>query len=185
MGSFLLPPVQEKQRGKWEPFSQSGHPPADRRSGPALRLLYHLLSRKYNRSGPAQTNKQHNPAWGKGGRWLKKVLPWLAGLLTGFLGGLLGGGGGLVAVPLLRVCGLEGKEVHATSLAVTLSLSCLSAWLYLRAGRLDLMSAAPYLPGGLAGALAGALLLRKANPRLLRLLFAGLLLVSGGRLLLG
>ena len=47
------------------------------------------------------------------------------------------------------------------------------------------MSAAPYLPGGLAGALAGALLLRKANPRLLRLLFAGLLLVSGGRLLLG
>ena len=111
---------------------------------------------------------------------MKKVLPWLAGLLTGFLGGLLGGGGGLVAVPLLRVCGLEGKEVHATSLAVTLSLSCLSAWLYLRAGRLDLMSAAPYLPGGLAGALAGALLLRKANPRLLRLLFAGLLLLSAG-----
>ena len=68
---------------------------------------------------------------------MKKVLPWLAGLLTGFFGGLLGGGGGLVAVPLLRVCGLEGKEVHATSLAVTLSLSCLSAWLYLRAGRLD------------------------------------------------
>ena len=91
----------------------------------------------------------------------------------------------MILVPLLEKLGVKGKNSHATSLAVTLSLSCLSAWLYLRAGRLDLMSAAPYLPGGLAGALAGALLLRKANPRLLRLLFAGLLLVSGGRLLLG
>src|SRR5699024_1310790 len=32
---------QEEQRGKWEPFSRSGRPPADRRSAPALRLLYH------------------------------------------------------------------------------------------------------------------------------------------------
>lgn len=114
---------------------------------------------------------------------MKKALPWLAGLCTGFLGGLLGSGGGLAAVPLLRACGLEGRQVHATSLAVTLSLACLSAWLYFRSGWVDPRLAAGLLPAGLAGALAGALLLRKMGGRGLRLLFGLLLVWSGIRLL--
>ena len=114
---------------------------------------------------------------------MKGGLPWLAGLCTGFLGGLLGSGGGLVAVPLLRACGLEGKEVHATSLAVTLSLACLSAWLYARRGWVDPSLVWPLLPAGLAGSLAGALLLRRTGGRTLRLLFGLLLVWSGVRLL--
>ena len=38
---FFCRLYKKSKRGKWEPFSQSGHPPADRRSAPALRLFYH------------------------------------------------------------------------------------------------------------------------------------------------
>ena len=114
---------------------------------------------------------------------LKQWLPVLTGLVTGLLNGLLGSGGGLVTVPMLRQCGLKPQECHATSIAVIFPLSALSAFLYLQEGRLELASALPYLPGGLAGALLGALLLPRIGTKLLRRIFALLMLWSGLRLL--
>lgn len=113
----------------------------------------------------------------------KKWLPWGAGFVIGILNGLLGAGGGMVAVPTLRACGVEGKRSHATSLAVMVPLSLVSAWLYLSAERLELSAALPYLPGGLAGALAGAWLLRRIDTLLLRRVFGVLLIYSAVRLL--
>ena len=91
------------------------------------------------------------------------LLPALGGLGAGFLNGLLGAGGGMLAVPLLEWSGVRGRRAHATSLAVILPLSLVSAALYWWRGWSSPLLALPYLPGGLAGALAGAWLLPRAN----------------------
>lgn len=67
-----------------------------------------------------------------------------------------------------RKGGLSVKEAHATALALTASLSVASVLLYLGGGRFSLGDAAGFLPGGVLGAAAGALLFRKLPARLLR-----------------
>lgn len=107
-----------------------------------------------------------------------------AGTATGFLNGLLGAGGGMVAVPLLRALGLSEKESHATSIAVILPLSLLSGFLYLRHGRFALTDALIFLPGGALGAIVGAFLLKRLSPVWIRKVFGILVLYSAVRLLL-
>lgn len=117
----------------------------------------------------------------------KKVQFWAvagAGLALGLLNGLLGTGGGIVAVPALSWLGCKGKESHATSLAVMLPLTVLSAGLYLFSGRATLSQAAAYLPGGLVGAAIGGLVLRRTPATWLRKMFALLLIYAGIRFLL-
>ena len=106
------------------------------------------------------------------------------GAAAGLVNGLLGAGGGMVAVSLLRRAGLDPKRAHATSVAVILPLSALSAAVYWLAGRVALSDALPYLPWGMAGALLGSYLLRRIPSGLLRRLFGGLLLFAAVRLLL-
>ena len=60
-----------------------------------------------------------------------KALGRLGGSITGLLNGLFGSGGGMVAVPLLEHSGLEPAKAHATSIAVILPLTALSAGSYL------------------------------------------------------
>ena len=54
----------------------------------------------------------------------------VCGAATGAANGLFGGGGGMIAVPLLRAQGLEEKRAHATAIAVILPVSLLSFLLY-------------------------------------------------------
>ena len=107
-----------------------------------------------------------------------------AGLSIGLLNGLLGTGGGMIAIPVLGLLGCTGKRAHATSLSVILPLTVLSAGLYIYSGRVDLWQAAAYIPGGLAGAAIGGLLLNRVSPVILRKLFALLLIYAGVRFLL-
>lgn len=108
------------------------------------------------------------------------VLP-LSGLAAGLVCGLLGAGGGLLLLPVLRRRGLPAPRCHATVLAVTVPLAVFSGLVYLLHGHLSPAHLLPYLPGGLAGAAAGCLLLSRMPPRLLRLAFACVLLYSGLR----
>lgn len=114
---------------------------------------------------------------------MKKGLRTALGLAVGFLNGLFGSGGGVVAVPLLQKAGLRPKTAHATSVAVICALSILSAALYLKRGHVQLSDALPYLPGGLIGAAIGALLLKRIPNSLLRRIFGALLLLSAVKLL--
>lgn len=111
------------------------------------------------------------------------LLPALGGLGAGFLNGLLGTGGGMLAVPLLEWSGVRGRRAHATSLAVILPLSLVSAALYWWRGWSSPLLALPYLPGGLAGALAGAWLLPRVNTAWIKAAFSLLLLWAAFRLL--
>ena len=76
----------------------------------------------------------------------KKIWSWVGGLGVGLINGLLGAGGGMLAVPLLNASGLPTHKAHATSLAIIFPLSVLSAGLYLFQDRMSLGDALPYLP---------------------------------------
>jgi len=107
-----------------------------------------------------------------------------AGLLVGFLAGLFGAGGGMLAVPALKWLGLDEAHAHASSLAVMLPLSALSAALYMNAGSLELSAMWEYWPGGIIGAIVGALLLPRLKAAYIRRIFAVLVLLCAARLLL-
>lgn len=106
-----------------------------------------------------------------------------AGAAIGLLNGLFGAGGGIVAVSFLRKLDGDVKQAHATSIFITLALSVVSAYLYAARGDVSLAQALPYLPGGVLGAVAGALLLRKIPNFWLRKVFAVFILYSAFRLL--
>jgi len=115
------------------------------------------------------------------GKWK----PGLTGALGGLVNGLFGGGGGMVVVPLLsRWCSVEEKKAFATCVAVIFPFCLLSAAIYLLRTDVDLLTALPYLLGGLAGGFVGGKLMDKVSVLWLRRIFAAFLLYGGVRYLL-
>lgn len=103
-----------------------------------------------------------------------------SGLLAGLANGFFGAGGGMFIVPLFcRWVKLPDKKAFATSLAVILPLSIVSAVVYLLRGGFDFNLALPYLIGGLIGGIVGGLVFKKMSARLLRYALA-LFIIYGG-----
>ncbi|MDR2752886.1 MAG: TSUP family transporter [Oscillospiraceae bacterium] len=115
----------------------------------------------------------------------QKILSLLGGAIVGILNGLLGAGGGMLAVPLLKKVGLEQTQAHATAVAVILPLSALSTAAYLLLGYFRLADAWGYLLPGAAGALAGGLLLAKIPGAWLHKIFACFMIWAGVRMVMG
>lgn len=103
------------------------------------------------------------------------------GGITGFLNGLLGAGGGMVAVPVLKKQ-MDTKQAHATSVAIILPMSIFSAVSYIFRGSVKIQDALPYLPGGLLGALLGIYILKKVKPKIIKRIFAIVMLWAGIRM---
>ena len=114
----------------------------------------------------------------------KKSYYYLLGSVTGICNGLFGSGGGIAAVPLLKKGGAPVKKAHATSLALTLPLSVVSAFFYAYERNFQWGDALPLIPFGLAGAALGGILMKKIPNTLLKRIFGVILIISGGRLLL-
>ncbi len=109
----------------------------------------------------------------------------VSGAAAGAANGLFGGGGGMVLVPLLqRWCGVEEKKSYATCVAVILPFCLLSAVIYWWRTGLELLTALPYLLGGLAGGALGGKLMARVSVVWLRRIFAAFLLYGGVRYLL-
>ncbi len=111
--------------------------------------------------------------------------PAAVGFFAGIMNGLLGAGGGIVVVPLLQKIGLTPDKSHATSIAVILPLCVMSAALYIGCGKVSFTDALPYLPSGLLGAGIGAWLLPKVPANILRRIFAGVMIYSAVKILMG
>jgi uncharacterized membrane protein YfcA len=106
--------------------------------------------------------------------------------LIGVSLGLLGGGGSILALPVLVY--VARVEVHAAigmSLAVVGSTALVGGLVHARAGRVDLRAAALFGGAGMLGAPLGSLATHLASARLLLLLFAALMLVVGALMLRG
>lgn len=114
----------------------------------------------------------------------KKLYCLFAGALCGFLNGFFGAGGGTVAVPMLRRAGLDEKEAHATSVAVILSITVVSAALYLWRGDVKLSDSFGFIYTGIIGAAVGARLLKKLSGPWLRRIFGIIIVIASGRMLL-
>lgn len=115
---------------------------------------------------------------------LLKLKVYFGGFAVGVINGLLGAGGGMIAVPLLTATGLERKEAHANSVAVIMPLSIFTATLYILAKNVEIAQVLPFLPQGLIGAAVGTFLLGKIPNKWLKLIFSGFMVWAGFRLLL-
>lgn len=114
----------------------------------------------------------------------KKKLMFLTGVITGFLNGLFGGGGGMIAVPsFIILIGVEPKKAHATAIALILPVTAISAAVYIFKGYFDFSLDLPVTLGVACGGVAGALLLKKASNAFLIKLFAAVMLAAGVKLL--
>lgn len=112
----------------------------------------------------------------------KKTHPIIGGLITGLFNGLLGAGGGMLAIPFLSRT-LEPRKAHATCVAIILPICTASALWYIFQGNVALSDAAPYIIWGVIGALIGTFVLRKLNNNIIRKLFAVFMLWAGIRMI--
>ena len=103
----------------------------------------------------------------------------LAGSAVGVVNGLLGGGGGMVAVPALISAGLEERRAHATAIAVILPVCLASALVYLFYGLLPFESFLPVAIGTFLGGIFGANALKNLSSRTVTFLFAAFMLAPG------
>jgi hypothetical protein len=108
---------------------------------------------------------------------MKKFIP--IGLIVGFANGLFGAGGGSLLVPALqKFAKLETKKSHATTLAVILPLSVISAGIYIWGIEIDWKIVLLVSAGGVCGGVIGAKILNKLAAWWLNILF-GLFLAAG------
>lgn len=111
----------------------------------------------------------------------KKLLS--IGLLTGVLNGMLGGGAGMLCVPLLRNQFRDEKKAHAYTVSTVLAASIISTFIYLIHGQMDWTMSWRYLLGGVLSAPIGVFLLKKAKPSFIRKSFAVFMIYCAVRIL--
>ena len=103
------------------------------------------------------------------------------GLLSGFLSGMFGIGGGIVIVPaLMALFGMEQKRAVGTSLgALLLPVGLPGVLGYWAAGELNLGAAVPVALGLAIGALGGARIAIGLDPKTMRRMYGIFLLIVG------
>lgn len=106
------------------------------------------------------------------------------GVLIGAVNGLLGSGGGTVAVLILKKLGLDQKTAQANAVAVILPISVFTSALYVLNGNVKISESLMFLPTGLLGAFIGTALLCRVSPKILKKAFGGFMVFAGIRLLL-
>lgn len=108
------------------------------------------------------------------------------GFLIGVSLGALGGGGSILAVPVLVfVAGQDPSAATTTSLVVVGVASLIGAYGHWRAGRVRVTQGLMFGLVGIAGSLAGSALNRRLDGDVLLLAFAGLILVAAWRIMAG
>ena len=108
----------------------------------------------------------------------------IAGIITGFLNGLFGAGGGMIIVPLLeRVGKVEKHKAHATAIAIILPISLISVGVYVFKGSVPWDIVIYLTAGGAVGGFIGAKLLPKISGVWLRRVFALFILTAALRMI--
>ena len=117
---------------------------------------------------------------------LRALLTSPLGFLIGLSLGALGGGGSILAVPVLvYAAGQDPKAATATSLLLVGSAALVGMVTHWRAGRVRVGVGTVFGLTGIGGSLAGSALNRHLDPNVLLLGFAGLVCVAAWRMLTG
>ena len=118
---------------------------------------------------------------------LKNKPKWLSfvfGIAVGIANGMLGAGGGMIAVPALKKLGMEQKKAHANAVAVILPVAAVSSIVYYLDARMKISDAIEFIPAGIVGSLFATFLLKKISPVWLKGIFAVFMIWAGVRLFL-
>lgn len=108
------------------------------------------------------------------------------GFLIGLSLGALGGGGSILAVPVLvYAAGLDPQEATASSLVLVGAAALVGMHAHWRAGRVRVSTGVAFGLAGIPGSLAGSALNARMNGDVLLLCFSGLILVAAWRMLTG
>ncbi len=108
----------------------------------------------------------------------------VSGALIGAVNGLFGGGGGMVAVPVLkRLSGYGEKRAHATAIMVMAPVCAASAITYMLGGYLRADILIPATLGSVAGGFAGARLLNSLPDFAVKAIFVAIMFAAGLRML--
>lgn len=105
------------------------------------------------------------------------------GLAAGFVGGLLGIGGGIIYVPgMVLWLGLDQRRAHAASVAVIVVSATAAAISFASDGHVDSSAAIFLFAGAAIGAPIGARLLGKLSQRTLVVAFSVVLVIAAIRM---
>lgn len=114
----------------------------------------------------------------------KILIAIVGGIFIGFLNGFFGGGGGMIVVPLLVfLLKLTEKEAHATAIFIILPMCVASSIIYMLQQNVDYIQLMWSVIGFIVGGIIGALLLKKINNKILRIIFSAIMVLAGVRLL--
>ncbi|MDE7390602.1 MAG: sulfite exporter TauE/SafE family protein [Lachnospiraceae bacterium] len=116
-------------------------------------------------------------------KFLKKHINLIVGAFSGIINGLLGAGGGMLAVPTLKTQ-TEPQKAHATTVAIIMPMCLVSSIWYLCTNKVTISDAMPYAPYGVIGAIIGAFLLARLNAKWLRIIFNLFMLWAGIRMIM-
>lgn len=110
----------------------------------------------------------------------------LIGVVTGFMSGMLGIGGAIIMVPaLIYILGFTQHMAQGTSLAVMLPpIGIIAAYNYWKAGQVNIKFAAILVIAFLLGSYFGSKIAITMPQAALKKIFAILLLLVAGRMLL-
>lgn len=119
------------------------------------------------------------------------------GLAVGLVSGLIGIGGGVLIVPFLYFfyarptwsgfdvpAGVQAAIAHATSLSIIIPTALRGTWVYHRSGLVVWRTALPVALASVISATLGARLALVVPEQALKIAFGGLLVASGGQLVL-
>ena len=124
----------------------------------------------------------------------RNILCAILGVGVGLIGGLLGSGGGILLIfclPLLHKVGKrkepchtndknDKKDIFAQTIAIILPMTMFSVWMYSREGGVEWSGSLVYVIPGALGGLVGAYFLEKFKPGWVNKIFAVIVIVAGG-----
>lgn len=110
----------------------------------------------------------------------KYLLFFLFSFIVGAINGIFGGGGGILAIPVLKkILNLSDKEAHATSVLVISIISVPTLIVYFCTIKFNILHAILVTIGTLIGGVIGSIVLVKINDKTLNLLYILVLILSG------
>ncbi|MGN0804354.1 MAG: TSUP family transporter [Candidatus Coproplasma sp.] len=116
----------------------------------------------------------------------KNKLSVVCGGLIGAVNGLFGGGGGMIAVPLLSGgLNFSQKQAHATAILIILPVCAISALIYILSGYTNPNVIIPATLGNVAGGILGAKFLGKIPVLMTEIIFIAVMLTAGIRMVMG
>lgn len=108
----------------------------------------------------------------------------IIGVSIGFINGFFGGGGGMIAVPMLSsLAKFSTQKAHANAILVILPITVISALVYLFEGNFKWGIHIPVTIGSCIGGVIGAKLLKRLSAKNIQLIFIIMLIVVGLKML--